>query len=640
MTEWQDRILTCFRQADTPVIVALDPDEILLEEQILQALRADQFDLLTYTDPVTFRHTYEPCYRAPLDRGEEVPRLIARFAHNRQESVPYDILQKSECIQITLADLFPGLDYRMVQTLDSCYYDALYEATQNLRGKRLGQKRTARFILEEVFSIQPAEIRKPGDLIALLCKIHHSRQVIPDVLIDYCLEVWSGRHDAGLPEIRNLFEYGVFMLFLQDEWARYLSGGAGASRVPFDDDQIKLYIDTFFLEGALKPLRVPLYIQVPSWAQCGIIRDHDADQVYRLKCLLERIEKNLPGPGAKLSDWKQCARLWAEAVVLYSGSSQSALDQIKSQYCALHQKIETAFGEWILGTFPALQDRPYLPTPVMVHQIPHYLAHRGGDRIALVVIDGMALDQWLTIKEMLGDSFTYTEDLVCAWVPTLTSISRRSLFAGEKPSLVSGAGRSTQSEENLWRTFWHNQGKPDWHIWYSRGNKLKSLAETDELIHDATPMIAGFIINTVDELIHSTLLGMPQMHDSIRRWMKTGNLQRFITCLLDRGYQIYITADHGNVCACGIGIPRQGDLIAEKSLRARIYHQASFAEEAHRTFPEDSFVWPSQYLGTGHAVLLASGLKAFSSPGTEILSHGSIALEEVLVPFIQIRSIQ
>ena len=38
-------------------------------------------------------------------------------------------------------------------------------------------------------------------------------------------------------------------------------------------------------------------------------------------------------------------------------------------------------------------------------------------------MDGMALDQWLIIKEMLGDEFFYTDDLVRAWVPTLTSIS-------------------------------------------------------------------------------------------------------------------------------------------------------------------------------------------------------------------------
>ena len=640
MTEWQDRVLTWILQADTPVVVALDPDLILLEERIVQALRADHFDLLTYTDPIAFRHAYEPGYRAPRDNGEETPRLIVRFTHTHRESVPYDLLQKGECIRITLADLFPGLDYRTVQALGSRHYDALYEGAQTLRGKRLGRNQTARFILDQIFSIRPDEIRTSADLIALLCQVHYSHQTVPDVLLDHCLETWAGRHDAGLPGIRNLFEHGAFMAYLQDEWARYISGGDPAPTVPFDDDRIRLYIDTFFLEGALKPLHAPPSVQVPKWADCGIIHDHDAEQVYRLESLLGRIQEKLPGPDARLDDWKECARLWAEAVTLFSGLSPSVLDEVQPQYHALHNEIETVFGEWILATFPTLPDRPYLPAPVMVHQIPHYLAHRGGDRIALIVIDGMALDQWLIIKEMLGDDFTYTDDLVCAWVPTLTSISRRSLFAGEKPSLISGVNGTARSEEILWRTFWHNQEGAKRSVGYSRGNTLTSLAEVDELVHDATPAVAGFVINTVDNLIHTTTMGMPQMHDGIRRWMETGTLRRFITRLLDRGYRVYVTADHGNVCACGIGVPRQGDLVEEISLRARIYHHAPFAEEARAAFPKDSCVWPPQYLGTGHVVLLAGGLSAFSPPSTEVLSHGSIALEEVFVPFIQIRSKQ
>ena len=640
MTEWQDRVLARFRQTDTPVAAALDPDRILLEEQIVQALRADRFDLLTYTDPITFRHAYEPGYRAPRDNGEETPRLIVRFTHTRRESVPYDLLQKGECIRLTLADLFPGLDYQTVQALGPRHYDALYRAAQTLRGRRLGRNQTARFILEEVFSIRPDEVRTSADLIALLCKVHYSHQTVPDILVDHCLKTWDGRVDAGLPDIRSLFEHGAFMAYLQDEWAGYISGGDPTPTVPFDDDRIRLHVDTFFLEGALKPLPAPPSVQIPEWAQRGIIRDHDGERVYRLECLLDRLRKTLPGPDARLDNWKQCARLWAEAVTLFSGPSSSALNEVRPRYQALHREIETAFGEWILATFPTLPDRPYLPAPVMVHQIPHYLAHRGGDHIALIVMDGMALDQWLIIKEMLGDEFFYTDDLICAWVPTLTSISRRSLFAGEKPSLVSGVNGNLRGEEILWRTFWHNQEGPKRSVGYSRGNTLTSLAEVDELVHDATPAVAGFVINTIDNLIHNTTMGMPQMHDGIRRWMETGTLRRFVTRLLDRDYRVYITADHGNVCASGVGAPRQGDLVEETSLRARVYHHASFAGEAHAAFPKDSCVWPSQYLGTGHAVLLAGGLSAFSPPGTEVVSHGSIALEEVFVPFIEIRSTQ
>lgn len=641
MTEWHDQVLATVLCQDSPLFVAFDPDLLLLDEQIFQTLRANHFDLLTYTDPIAFRHAYEPNYREPRDNGRETPRLIVRFPHTRRESVPYDLLQQSECIQISLSELFPGLDYKTVQTLGPQYYDALFEAAHKIRGKRFGRKHTAAFILDQVFSIRPNDIRTSTDLIALFCRVHYHHQTIPPILIDHCLEIWTDRHFAGLPEIRDLFDHDTFMAYLQDEWARYIGGNGQASTVPFDHDQIRLYIDTFFLEGALKPLRVPPSVLVPQWAHCGIVHDQETEQLYRLNFLLDRILKNLPSPDTRLNDWKQYARLWAEAVVLFSALSPSMTpDQVKTRYHTLHQTLETTFKDWLIKTFPTLPDRPYLPAPVMVHQIPHYLAHHAGERTALIVMDGMALDQWLIVKEMLGDDFTYTEDLVCAWVPTLTSISRRSLFAGEKPSFVSGVNKKPLSEENLWRTFWHNQSRPERDIGYSRGNTLVSDAEADELVHDATPRIAGFVINTIDNLMHRSMMGMPQMHLDVRHWVETGTLRRFITRLLDRGYQVYITADHGNICTPGMGVPKQGDLVDETSARARIYDHASFAEEAHQAFPEDSCVWPSNYLGTGHAVLLADGLKAFFKPDEEILSHGSISMEEVFVPFVQIRSAQ
>jgi len=586
MTDWRDKLLSGFLWQETPIIVVLDPDRLLLEEQIFRKLTESGFDLITYTEPIAFRYAYEKGYREPPDNGQKPARLIVRFPHTHQESVPFDLLQQGECIRLSLAKIFPDLNYQMVSSLGMQYYDALFTAAKTIRNKRLGQKQTASFILEQIFSVRPDGIRTPAELLALLCRIHYQHRIIPDILIDHCLETWNDRQQTGIPEVRTLFEHDTFMAYLQDEWVRYLGGSDEVPTVPFDNDQIRLYVDTFFLEGALKPIALSpsSSARIPLWAHCGIIREEKGGQIPRLDRLLSLIQENLPVPEATIDDWKQCARLWAEAVVLYSDLPSPIPDSVQSGYLTLHQTIEMNFGTWILATFPTLPDRPYLPSPVMVHQIPHYLAHQADDRVALIVMDGMALDQWLIIREMLGDDFITTEDLVCAWVPTLTSLSRRSLFAGEKPSLVSGVNGNSQTEENLWRAFWQNQSGPVRTIGYSRGNNLISGAEVNELVHDATPEVAGFVINTIDNLMHRTLMGMPQMHNDVRHWMGKGNLQRFIAQLLDRGYQVYITADHGNVCGMGIGVPKQGDLVEETSVRARIYNNNSLLRRHTRRF--------------------------------------------------------
>jgi len=94
------------------------------------------------------------------------------------------------------------------------------------------------------------------------------------------------------------------------------------------------------------------------------------------------------------------------------------------------------------------------------------------------------------------------------------------------------------------------------------------------------------------------------------------------------------------VSAEGVGRLSQGLLVEETSARARLYDRAVFMEQAHSKYPEDSFAWEGDYLGTGHSVLIADALKAFSDPGKEVVSHGGVSIEEVIVPFIRVMRVQ
>ena len=98
---------------------------------------------------------------------------------------------------------------------------------------------------------------------------------------------------------------------------------------------------------------------------------------------------------------------------------------------------------------------------------------------------------------------------------------------------------------------------------------------------------------------------------------------------------VYLTADHGNVTATGIGNPREGVLVETKGKRVRVYDRPEFLEEVASKFPE-SIRWPNYGLPPARHVLLAGNLKAFTDVGDEIVSHGGIALEEVMVPFVAI----
>ena len=66
-----------------------------------------------------------------------------------------------------------------------------------------------------------------------------------------------------------------------------------------------------------------------------------------------------------------------------------------------------------------------------------------------------------------------------------------------------------------------------------------------------------------------------------------------------------------------------------------MYDRPEFREEVASKFP-DSMRWPNYGLPPARHVLLAGDLKAFTDEGDEIVAHGGIALEEVMVPFVAI----
>ena len=46
------------------------------------------------------------------------------------------------------------------------------------------------------------------------------------------------------------------------------------------------------------------------------------------------------------------------------------------------------------------------------------------------------------------------------------------------------------------------------------------------------------------------------MHSQVRLWASQGHLQQLLSRLQQEGFAVYLTADHGNVTATGIGNPK------------------------------------------------------------------------------------
>ena len=76
MSSWRDAAISELEAAPDhlTLILAADPDELLLEERMLQRIDELGFDLLTYDDPIAFRFAYESRYHTAPEPGRTATR--------------------------------------------------------------------------------------------------------------------------------------------------------------------------------------------------------------------------------------------------------------------------------------------------------------------------------------------------------------------------------------------------------------------------------------------------------------------------------------------------------------------------------------------------------------------------------------
>ena len=645
--------------------IVADPDELLSEEQILGEINRRGFDIIPFYDHVAFRYAYESKYRQAWDRGEQTNLVvILRSSSSDVDSLPYDLLQQarrdSRLLAFSLGDLFPKLSPRIVAQLDRVDLDAIYDAQETHQPGVLGDNATKDFILLHVFGIAPQLIRSDADLLAALLPLHYQSRTFPSVLANRFMELLqkgSGFSLWALEEIIGSHE--AFFSFLQERWPAYLQGelgqeGAdpkpellrvsGPASVPFGHNRVRVYIDNLFVEGHLKPTdRVSKEAFEGKWQAVGVAGDAVKSVSDRLDKLSKRIAESIPGQDAGHTAWMALASRWAEWNALRHQLEPDRSASMRAEIEKLQARVEAGFTEWLLGHYGSLHNLSYLPKPVMLHQVAPFAAHgRDSDsRVAIVVIDGLALDQWVALRDALPQDWltnvVLSEGTVFAWVPTLTSFSRQAIFAGKPPFYFASSLMTTNSEEKHWRRFWEDRGLRANSIAFLKQKKAEAgeafnerLAEVAE---DPRCRALGVVMTVIDEMIHGLPTGSAGLHAQIRHWASTGAFRSAIDLLIDTGFSVFITSDHGNIEAEGIGKPNAGSMPEERGQRAFIFTDASACKSVSEGVDE-SVTWPPIGLPERTHVLLAGGSGAFLPVGQRRVTHGGIAIEEVIVPFV------
>lgn len=693
MSNWRETILKNFIPNVSKLTLVADPDGLLTEERLSLELRDRGFDLIEYSDAIEFRYAYESRYRSIWDQGIHTDLVvILRLQDTELLSLPYDLIQAGRKLFFNLGDLFENLSYPVLEKLDRSLLDLLFEACHKYPVERMGDNGTKDFILKHVYGIGTELILNDVDLLKTLLRLHYSQINMPEFFSDRLVDILSKHSKFQDWDLNKIVpDANSFFAFLQERWPIFIQhlsrtgnlsnvGGlskAGASKkaepikedsseynlnehvaynlqyhgptlIPFDHQDIRVYIDNLFTEEKMMPVQYGRdsngAIDPKSWVCIGIREKECHDNQNNTEKFISKrfdlIQNSFPTAEFRYSDWINFALKWAQLSSMVHLADNNTLN---SQLLKMSQKINGIFTVWLIKNYYSLINLP--PTnPVMLHHIPRrmarYLEESKKRSIALIVVDGLALDQWFSIKRILQEHENHLimkESGVFAWIPTLTSVSRQSIFSGKTPNYFPSSIKSTNSEGKLWNQFWESNGLTRFEIAYQRGLSDGNVEHImDEVIHPGKTKVVGLVVDKVDKIMHGMQLGSAGMHNQIEQWCRKGFFISLITYLLDSGYDVWMTSDHGNIECEGKGRPSEGVIAETRGERVRVYPTAELRNQVADKF---SFAheWNPIGLPPEYFPLVTGGREAFIHHGNTIVGHGGISIEEVIVPLVNFK---
>ena len=246
--------------------------------------------------------------------------------------------------------------------------------------------------------------------------------------------------------------------------------------------------------------------------------------------------------------------------------------------------------------------------------------YQPSQRVALVVVDGMAFWQYEVLRVVLEELHISPtkEDWTYSWLPSITCLSRQAIFAGQHPTF--DYTQSPNNERLAWQSHWltgfpqyfYDNGEDNLHI----SNDCKRLA---------------LVTVALDEKMHSSSSYLDLLALT-RNWALS--FAKRIKQLKETGFDVILTTDHGNVLA-------KGWRTFTPTEKAHLYGKASRGHRHAIFMNKDASDQFEKDLGYSIRCLhkqLWFAIRddnSFNSPGRVEITHGGTHLFECMIPFIK-----
>jgi hypothetical protein len=611
MSNWIDKYKKLVISSHKQHIIIADQDSLFEYEELQQAFENDGFKLITCKTALAVRLAFELQVREASDKY-----LI--IAPSNYFPLP-DIEMLVHFQALGLTKLFPNLDAKAIKGLS---FNALCLLSNIKPYEELSHDKTLKFLLENLYNVDfdtltnsKAKERILNALITVLLEKNGINEPLTKFLSTITKPYFPALVTKGLTKI-NLVN------FIQEQWQSFVD--KGNSELDFNESLLNKSLGYLFAFEYLKPVQVSpkKYESFAKPLKIGIFVDQQGHNDNELEGLIEYLKQQLEIIEDIADQWFKIIQIMANAKLKYLLSEN---EELKGSYQRIENSFNIRFQRFVDNTYGSLFSLSGVRKPVVVSRILEHINAKPAKKKALLVIDGMNYWQWNILGKALSNAdINFTSNASLAFIPTITAWSRQAIFKGDKPDLSA----DNSKEAKLFETYWLNQGVPSFQIDFKKFSVNDPIA-----IESITPdtSILGLVCNDLDDIMHGSILGNGQLKTSTEQWVVKSKIVNTISALKAKGFQVYITADHGNIEATGLKNLTLKDKLGALSRGKRHLH---FTNETLL----DSFMELNTNIEVGKKglSLYLKKQEAFTTENSQVITHGGSHLWEVIVPFISI----
>ena len=284
----------------------------------------------------------------------------------------------------------------------------------------------------------------------------------------------------------------------------------------------------------------------------------------------------------------------------------------------------------------------------------------------LIVIDNLRYDQWLIIKPVIEELFNIEkEEIYCSILPTTTQYARNSLFSGLMPLEIKNkfpdkwVDEDENEGKNLHEEFFLNENlKRNSITGKFSYNKITNLTKGKKLLSNFNNLLENnlntIVYNFVDTLSHArtemeVIKELAEDESAYRSltlsWFKHSPLYDMMKKMSESSSKVFLTTDHGTIrvkSPTKIMGPKQ----TNSNMRYKVSKNLSYNKKhVMESLNPHEIMLPKNNLSSSYVFarennffVYPNNYHQFATLYNDTFQHGGISLEEMLIPYVFLRS--